>query len=416
MQHVRRQQIEELLHIDVEGAHVVHFLDVCTLALEQFVVDGGEVVERVAEVPAAMQPQRVHAVEHLVTSAGVVGPVPWPGQHLVDAVTLEVPRRGRHLGHQVAGVRDVVDVAVVVFNLGFGLGAFRQNARRHAVAVAVQVALAHLDVAAEERADVVAFLVGELRRAVLDGVFDDVAGGEIGGGACARLAADQDFRRAGKAVFANVAFEEPGCHLGGFLEALVVAGGSHRDVAAPLDLVVAAAHAQKHQVVFLPVHGDLAVAHAKPDRGLRGARFAVRWLTLVGAVPSDVARLASVNGDAVAFVAVALDVAVFNADLVHEAADVAVLVAVLLVGATARFGIDGRNRQAASEGRQVGVVRHGPAAEERRLENERRRRVAVVVPMQPSDHAIGGSGGRGRCRGDAIRLCGLQAECLGEGA
>ncbi len=170
---------DEILKVDVEGFHVVERFEPCPGALQEVVVHSGEPVEGVAELRFAMQPQRAHPVEHPLAPASVAGPVRGAGHDPVDAVASEIPIGGHHFGYRVAGVDDVVDVAVIPLCAGQVAVVFRKKACWHFVAIAIQVALAHLDAAAEERAHIVAFLVGNFRGAVIDGVFDDVAGGEV---------------------------------------------------------------------------------------------------------------------------------------------------------------------------------------------------------------------------------------------
>ena len=219
-----------LRHVDLEDLAEVAARDVLRIDAPRLEVVGPVDV-------AAVVRDAVELAEHLRLVVEVVC-IALRRHDAVDAVAGKVPAVERDIGHKVVGVDDVVDVfihAPLYFVLGCAHGRL--------VAVAVQVVRAETDAGAEAAA-------------VVEHTADHVCHGRA-----AAVAADPELHAAGDTGLGDVCAQVVEHLIAAHGEACVLAGGVKACVAAPLGVVVVAAHAD----------GDEGVAAAVVADGLAGA-------------------------------------------------------------------------------------------------------------------------------------------------
>ena len=204
----------DVLRVDAPGLEVVGPVDVAAVVrdLHEFLEHGGLVAEIV-----------VVAL----------------GRHdVVDTVAGEVPAVERDVGHDVVGVDDVLNVVIQA-----ALHLIFRRAHGRLIAIAVQVVRAEAHALAEAVAVV------------------ERSADHVGHGRAAAVAGDPDLHPAGDAGVGDVAAQVVERLVTAEGKALVLARGVEPDVAAPLGVVVVAAHAD----------GDERVAAAVVANGLAGA-------------------------------------------------------------------------------------------------------------------------------------------------
>ena len=218
-----------LRHVDLE--------DLAEIAARDVLRVDAPGLEVVGPVDAAVVRDLHEFLEHgdLVAEIVVVA----LGRHdVVDAVAGEVPVVERDVGHEVVGVDEILDVVIQA-----ALHLILHRAHGRLIAVAVQVVRAETDALAEAVAIV------------------ERAADHVGHGRAAAVARDPDLHPAGDAGVGDVAAQVVEHLVAAEGEALVLAGGVEPGVAAPLGVVVVAAHAD----------GDERVAAAVVADGLAGA-------------------------------------------------------------------------------------------------------------------------------------------------
>ena len=214
-----------LCHVDLEDLAEVAARDVLRVDAPRLEVVGPVDV-------AAVVRDAVELVEHLRLVVEVVCVT--LGRHdAVDTVAGKVPAVERDIGHKVVGVDNVVDVFIYT-PLHFVLGC----AHGRLVAVAVQVVRAETDASAEAAAVV------------------EHTAEHVGHGRAAAVAADPELHAAGDAGLGDVCAQVVEHLIAAHGEACVLAGGTEACVAAPLGVVVVAAHADGDEGVLAAVVAD----------------------------------------------------------------------------------------------------------------------------------------------------------------
>ena len=218
-----------LRHVDLE--------DLAEIAARDVLRVDAPGLEVVGPVDAAVVRDLHEFLEHggLVAEIVVVA----LGRHdAVDAVAGEVPVVERDVGHEVVFVHEILDVVIQA-----ALHLIFRRAHGRLIAIAVQVVRAEADALAEAVAVV------------------ERSADHVGHGRAAAVARDPDLQPAGDAGVSNVGAQVVEHLVAAEGEALVLARGVEPGVAAPLGVVVVAAHAD----------GDERIAAAVVANGLAGA-------------------------------------------------------------------------------------------------------------------------------------------------